>query len=130
MKTDGVSGGRITQALIRGRSLRLRWLRNRTGVPALRSPPIVLELSKPLHLSLFPQLPFKNPSFLIVCPRSRYRRRDLEVAQPSPFAMPVLERQLPLAGEVKNQQRNSPHKRNKRQTAAKASRRKWYNKSC
>jgi hypothetical protein len=29
MKTDGVSGGRITQALIRDRSLRARWSRSR-----------------------------------------------------------------------------------------------------
>jgi hypothetical protein len=29
MNTDGVFGGRITQALIRGRSSRVRWLRNR-----------------------------------------------------------------------------------------------------
>ena len=29
MNTDGVSDGRITQALIRGRSLRVRWSRDR-----------------------------------------------------------------------------------------------------
>jgi hypothetical protein len=29
MQTDGVFGGPITPALIRGRSLRVRWLRNK-----------------------------------------------------------------------------------------------------
>ena len=32
MNSDGVSGGPITQALIPGRSLRVRSLRNKTGI--------------------------------------------------------------------------------------------------
>ena len=32
MKTDGVFGGRITPALIQGRSLKVRWLRNRKSL--------------------------------------------------------------------------------------------------
>jgi hypothetical protein len=32
MNTAGVSGGPITQALIRGRSLRVRWSRNKAGL--------------------------------------------------------------------------------------------------
>jgi hypothetical protein len=32
MKTDGVFGGPITQALITGRSLRVRWSRNRRTI--------------------------------------------------------------------------------------------------
>jgi hypothetical protein len=32
MKTDGVFGGRITQALIPGRSSRVRWSRNKADV--------------------------------------------------------------------------------------------------
>jgi hypothetical protein len=32
MKTDGAFGGRITPALIQGRSLKVRWLRNRKSL--------------------------------------------------------------------------------------------------
>jgi hypothetical protein len=38
MKTDGVSGGPITPALIRGRSLRVRWLRSRRNRFLIKSP--------------------------------------------------------------------------------------------
>src|SRR6516225_2234388 len=42
----------------------------------------------------------------------------LQIAQPSPISMPALERQVRLAGEVKNQQNNEPHQVNERQTVA------------
>jgi hypothetical protein len=40
MNIDGVSGGRITQGLIPGRSLRVRWLRNRRTVYSTLCPDV------------------------------------------------------------------------------------------
>jgi hypothetical protein len=57
MSTAGVSGGPITQALTRGRSLRVLWLRNRLAVP------------DPLHYSaFFPVVPYSDSTLLYVTP--------------------------------------------------------------
>jgi hypothetical protein len=49
MKTDGVFGGRITQALIQGLSLRARWSRSRK-VPCLAFLLLYAQTQRHLHL--------------------------------------------------------------------------------
>jgi hypothetical protein len=52
-KTDGVSGGRITQALIRGRFLGVLWLKNKNRIAVIRPVAFGEALPAGTRLTLF-----------------------------------------------------------------------------